>query len=328
MFRRFASDEANSEERSPVESADGEEHGSVRSAIDSATETASTYAGEAAESLSRNAAEARDAVADTAAGVATAASQAFTPRERGEPREYNNRDPRAYPSRGSRGGYGGSYEGGGGYRDGRGNDRGGYGGERRPDRYDARPPMDRVLVPTPGIYIGNLLFDVTSSDLEKEFEPFGKIKSAIIATDARGLSKGYVSRHKLPSCDSTSNKFGTDSVISNSKLPSKPLLLSRQNTRLSLKVAASSLITWPRPRAKANPTLHLRPYLLVISPSRCPMPISTDFSVIFEMSLMSELPLTDALVNQEGLLTQTSSILRVLRMASMRLWARRFMAAS
>jgi RNA recognition motif-containing protein len=51
---------------------------------------------------------------------------------------------------------------------------------------------DKPLIPTPGIYIGNLLFDVTAADLEREFAPFGKISSAVVATDARGLSKGYV----------------------------------------------------------------------------------------------------------------------------------------
>jgi len=50
---------------------------------------------------------------------------------------------------------------------------------------------DKPLIPTPGIYIGNLLFDVTSADLEREFAPFGKISSAVVATDARGLSKGF-----------------------------------------------------------------------------------------------------------------------------------------
>jgi nucleolin len=184
VFRRFASDEAKSEEKSSVGSADGEEHGSVRSAIDSATESASTYAGEAAGSLSQSAEETRDAVAGTAAAVGTGARQAFAPRE-------HNRESRPY---GDRNGGRGRYDGGrGGYDNSRGNDRGGYGGDRRPDRYEdrqARPPMDRVLVPTPGIYVGNLLFDVTASDLEKEFEPFGTIKSAIIASDARGLSKG------------------------------------------------------------------------------------------------------------------------------------------
>jgi hypothetical protein len=51
---------------------------------------------------------------------------------------------------------------------------------------------ERILTPTPGIYVGNLLFDVTTADLEREFGQFGKIISSTIATDGRGLSKGYV----------------------------------------------------------------------------------------------------------------------------------------
>lgn len=56
--------------------------------------------------------------------------------------------------------------------------------------YEGRPPVDRVIAPTTGVYIGNLLFDVTANDLQKEFSPYGNIVSAIIAQDARGLSKG------------------------------------------------------------------------------------------------------------------------------------------
>jgi nucleolin len=58
-----------------------------------------------------------------------------------------------------------------------------------------RPFTDRrgasmTLTPTPGVYIGNLLFDVTAADLEKEFASFGAIKSARVVTDANGTSKG------------------------------------------------------------------------------------------------------------------------------------------
>ncbi|KAF8857426.1 RNA-binding domain-containing protein [Acephala macrosclerotiorum] len=45
--------------------------------------------------------------------------------------------------------------------------------------------------PSNGIYVGNLLFDITAADLEREFSGFGTIKSATIASDARGLSKGF-----------------------------------------------------------------------------------------------------------------------------------------
>ncbi|TAQ89537.1 hypothetical protein B7494_g2105 [Chlorociboria aeruginascens] len=47
------------------------------------------------------------------------------------------------------------------------------------------------LAPGPSIYIGNLLFDITDADLQREFSQFGTIKSATVASDARGLSKGF-----------------------------------------------------------------------------------------------------------------------------------------
>jgi len=56
---------------------------------------------------------------------------------------------------------------------------------------DRRTPPERQMVPTNGIYVGNLLFDVTAADLEREFGAFGTVKSAVLATDARGLSKGF-----------------------------------------------------------------------------------------------------------------------------------------
>ena len=173
MFRRFASDEASpSEEKSSAESADSNNHGAVRSAIGSATETASTYAAEAAESLTENAERAKDAVVDGAA--ATAAGLGFSQRE-------HRRDSR--PSYGDRNGDRPSY---GGNR--------GYGGrddksfDRSAPRSPYREPVQ--LSPCPNIYIGNLLFDVTAADLEREFAEFGNIKSAVVASDARGLSKG------------------------------------------------------------------------------------------------------------------------------------------
>ena len=193
MFRRFASDEANSSaEKSSVESADSDNHGAVRSAIDSATESASTYAGNAAENLTENAERAKDAVADGAA--ATAASLGFSHREhRRDPRpSYNDRngDRLSYGDRrlggdrtsyGNRGGYGGDRDGG------RSIDKS-FDRDSRGPRSGYREPA--ALTPCPNIYIGNLLFDVTASDLEREFGEFGTVKSAIVASDARGLSKG------------------------------------------------------------------------------------------------------------------------------------------
>ena len=46
--------------------------------------------------------------------------------------------------------------------------------------------------PKPTVYVGNLFFDVTESDLMKEFSRFGKVDKCIVMRDNRGLSKGYV----------------------------------------------------------------------------------------------------------------------------------------
>jgi nucleolin len=199
-----------------VESADGEQSsvepadGSAHSVIEPANEFVSPDAGETAESVSESVGQAEESFADaatTAGAYAGAAAGEYTPRERrpygdrnggGERRPYNNRDDRGGYG-GNRGGYGGDRGGHGGDRGGYGGDRGGYGGDRRGgyggdrgmDRgADRTLPADRQMVPTSGIYIGNLLFDVTAADLEREFKAFGDVKSAIVATDARGLSKG------------------------------------------------------------------------------------------------------------------------------------------
>ncbi|OBT66350.1 hypothetical protein VE03_04843 [Pseudogymnoascus sp. 23342-1-I1] len=56
-------------------------------------------------------------------------------------------------------------------------------------RPNSRPPMD--LQPSSSVYIGNLLFEATPQDLEREFGVFGEIVSSKVAQDARGLSKGF-----------------------------------------------------------------------------------------------------------------------------------------
>ncbi|KFY06481.1 hypothetical protein V491_08598, partial [Pseudogymnoascus sp. VKM F-3775] len=56
-------------------------------------------------------------------------------------------------------------------------------------RPNSRPPLD--LQPTNAVYVGNLLFEVTPQDLEREFAAYGDIVSTRIAQDARGLSKGF-----------------------------------------------------------------------------------------------------------------------------------------
>lgn len=43
------------------------------------------------------------------------------------------------------------------------------------------------------VYVGNLFFDVTESDLVKEFTRFGTVSRCRMIRDSRGLSKGFVS---------------------------------------------------------------------------------------------------------------------------------------
>ncbi|CAG8949239.1 hypothetical protein HYFRA_00004864 [Hymenoscyphus fraxineus] len=96
-------------------------------------------------------------------------------------------DRGGYGGGGGRGGYGGDRGGGGGrggYGGGRGGGYGGGGGGR--DRAPRPAPT-----PTNTIYVGNLLFDVTAADLEREFAQFGTITASTIATDPKSLSKGF-----------------------------------------------------------------------------------------------------------------------------------------
>jgi nucleolin len=44
----------------------------------------------------------------------------------------------------------------------------------------------------PSLYVGNLFFDVTETDLVREFARFGTVNKVKIVRDPRGLSKGYV----------------------------------------------------------------------------------------------------------------------------------------
>lgn len=59
-------------------------------------------------------------------------------------------------------------------------------GSRAFDRRPAREPP----TPKPSVYVGNLFFDVTEGDLQKEFGRFGEIKNLRLIKDVRGLSKG------------------------------------------------------------------------------------------------------------------------------------------
>ena len=48
------------------------------------------------------------------------------------------------------------------------------------------------------LYVGNIFFEVNEQALQEYFERFGAIKKTKIVYDARGLSKGYVSRLLQP----------------------------------------------------------------------------------------------------------------------------------
>ncbi|KAI1007327.1 hypothetical protein K3495_g894 [Podosphaera aphanis] len=50
-------------------------------------------------------------------------------------------------------------------------------------------PVD--LSPNPSIYVGNLVFDLTAEDIKREFSPYGEVKNVTLATDGRGMSKGF-----------------------------------------------------------------------------------------------------------------------------------------
>ncbi|KAK0103323.1 hypothetical protein ONS95_005352 [Cadophora gregata] len=183
-FRRYSDDaaEKNNSSSESVPTSDGESS-AVNNAIDSASDSApSSFGGESE----------------------------YAPRE---PRQYNNDrrggDRPSYGgdrNGGGRGGFGGR-GGRGGYGGDRGGDRyggGGYGGNRGGDSYGGGRGggMQRdggrsfggpraAPAPSNGVYVGNLLFDITAADLEKTFGEFGAIKKATVATDARGLSKGF-----------------------------------------------------------------------------------------------------------------------------------------
>ncbi|KAL2070897.1 hypothetical protein VTL71DRAFT_13923 [Oculimacula yallundae] len=103
-------------------------------------------------------------------------------------------DRGSYGGRGGGDRYGGDRGGDRGYGGGRGGDRGGYGG--RGGGRDMRGGGGRSFAdrpapsPSNGVYVGNLLFDVTAADIEKEFAEFSPTK-VTLATDPRGLSKGF-----------------------------------------------------------------------------------------------------------------------------------------
>ncbi|KAF4631843.1 hypothetical protein G7Y89_g6286 [Cudoniella acicularis] len=185
VFRRFASDDAASR------SSDGEQ-----SSVSLAVNSTSSDASPPAESLSNISEAGANSVVDSAQVFAAASEQAYQPREDRPSRSYDNDGGERRPYNGGGGDRRGAYNGGGrggyGGRDGGRssyNSRGGYPDRSAPREGSGRGPP--VLAPTSDIYIGNLLFDITAADLEREFAPYGDIKSAVIATDPRGLSKGF-----------------------------------------------------------------------------------------------------------------------------------------
>ncbi|CAK4031519.1 RNA-binding domain-containing [Lecanosticta acicola] len=60
---------------------------------------------------------------------------------------------------------------------------------------DRFPPRDALNPGSPEsgkiLYVGNLFFEVTTSQLESEFARFGQITNVRIVTDSRGMSKGF-----------------------------------------------------------------------------------------------------------------------------------------
>ncbi|PBP21615.1 RNA binding domain containing protein [Diplocarpon rosae] len=187
-------------------SSDGEAH-AVERAVEAAHTSASTHSSDSASPS--NSESSHSSLAD-AAGDAAADLGAFQGSER-KPYEdrrgsggYGDRNSSNGGGYGARGGDRGGYGGNGGRAGGRGNygDRPQYGGDRggrggfgsAPSRGGpgGRSFGDRPApLPSSGIYVGNLLFDITQKDLEKEFGEFGEIKSVTVATDNRGLSKGF-----------------------------------------------------------------------------------------------------------------------------------------
>jgi nucleolin len=55
----------------------------------------------------------------------------------------------------------------------------------------AAPTSRPMPSPSRILYVGNLFFEVTAPQLEKEFSSYGPVTNSRIVTDARGLSKGF-----------------------------------------------------------------------------------------------------------------------------------------
>ncbi|KAI7607268.1 Dolichyl-diphosphooligosaccharide--protein glycosyltransferase subunit, partial [Hortaea werneckii] len=63
--------------------------------------------------------------------------------------------------------------------------------DKTPSQSGGRPQSSASRSPSRILYIGNLFFEVTAPELEKEFSKLGDITNSRIVVDSRGLSKGF-----------------------------------------------------------------------------------------------------------------------------------------
>ncbi|KAI7125805.1 hypothetical protein D0867_12676 [Hortaea werneckii] len=63
--------------------------------------------------------------------------------------------------------------------------------DKTPSPPEGRPRSSASRSPSRILYVGNLFFEVTAPQLEKEFSKLGEITNSRIVLDSRGLSKGF-----------------------------------------------------------------------------------------------------------------------------------------
>ncbi|KAI6825880.1 Dolichyl-diphosphooligosaccharide--protein glycosyltransferase subunit [Hortaea werneckii] len=63
--------------------------------------------------------------------------------------------------------------------------------EKSPSPTEGRPRSSPSRSPSRILYVGNLFFEVTAPQLEKEFSKLGEITNSRVVLDSRGLSKGF-----------------------------------------------------------------------------------------------------------------------------------------
>ncbi|KAK6338191.1 hypothetical protein TWF730_002266 [Orbilia blumenaviensis] len=66
-----------------------------------------------------------------------------------------------------------------------------YSGVSEPMMPEHKDFQGNPLPPTKRIYVGNISYGIRGEDLEREFGEFGKVVSAKVVYDPRGLSKGF-----------------------------------------------------------------------------------------------------------------------------------------